>query len=218
MSQKYTLSNKNNKAFTTSALTSKQQPITIVSSNPCIATTTTGGRFTSTCSKIPPNVVNRSQVVGNGNKLLQKSSPSPSVVTLSGVNKTAGGIIKSPSVVSGNRKHATINTSFSTNSRTSNNITVVNSSGQTNSSQRSNGDVIVSSNSGVTPSIYKTMTLSSNTAGRLSAGNGQIIFAKRPLLPTGKIIKSNQKGSLFIPINSKDIEKVSHCCPDNTIV
>lgn len=209
-------------------------PITIVSS---AGNVTASGSLYPLC-KVPPTVVNRAFT--STCKPLQRSSPSPSVVTLSGVNKTAGGIIKSPSVLNGNRKQTfnintnnnilTINNSNISNSN-NNNITLVTNSSVGNGvlsghsivATSSAGDLHCSSNtatqrhdrqglntnninsSGSTP-VYKTVTVS-NT-GRLTTSTGKhIILAKRPV--GSAKLKDSPKGSLFIPINSKDIEKVS---------
>ncbi|KAF2346279.1 hypothetical protein FHG87_022965 [Trinorchestia longiramus] len=218
--------------FTTSANKSNINSTTrcnnINSSKPLtvLTTTSTSSRVPLNASRITPTIISRSQPINkvsdNTNcsksnaRVIQKSSPSPSVVTLSGVNKTAG-IIKSPSVISVSRKHTVGAVHNGTGITSNGSGTVINSSaviGTIEQQQQApkpiavispSGEVVASSGS----QVFKTVTVSS-TNGRFTTANGQqVIFAPRGIvssLPAGRIVRSGQ--NILVPFDPKSMEKL----------
>lgn len=233
---KFTLNNGSNINYS-----NKGQQITLVSTNQtnsCYPSTITTRVTNST--KITPAIINRNQLntsntynrsisthnTSSNNTIKPslsafKSSPAPSIVTLSGVNKTAG-IIKSPSVVNLNRKQTFSNINNIPNFSSSATTTIVSNSSTTSNNQPKSFSLvaasdIVSSTGSITSTssssspLYKSVTVT-NATGRITTNSGQqfIITPRGSVsgLAAGKFIKSSQNNSIYIPINTKDLDKV----------
>ncbi|XP_018021371.1 uncharacterized protein LOC108677630 [Hyalella azteca] len=222
----FTTTNSNNATIVDNINTISGKPITILTTTP---NAIKNNNINPVINRVTPTIINRSQFVtkindnsvkNNANaKLSPKSSPSPSVVTLSGVNKTSG-IIKSPAVISVSRKH-TLGKVISSSNNSGTNCTVIGTALNQAPKQVAvispSGEIIGNTSIANGAQVFKTVTVSSgngrfNTgnAARFTTANGQqIIFAQRGVvsgLPAGKIVKSGQ--NILVPFDPKTMEKL----------